>query len=209
MQSQANDQAPNMTHARYTAEELAGMTGPDALRALAAGEYIEQGEIQRLSGELRVVKRKATAVILAMAKRFTSLESFVTADQNARQAAIARYTGKGNAKTALKAMCDSSYLTACDQIRSAAGVLGWEAIQQAETIGGVYAKAKPKVAKAKPDTDKGDVMPDRELPDTTSDKVHNLIVDLAEALSVLPEADALGIVQNALMAALLAGKKAG
>lgn len=193
-------QAPNLTQANaLSSEQVLAMDDPtEALRRIAAGECRFTIDRNTAQAALKVARQSGTGLVLAAAKRFDSLAALVAADNAARAAIPA------------SVKIDPTYRTGMDQIRAAAGSLGWQALQDAASIGALYRRhtdAK-KQQGAEPES-AADTMPAPRIAapavtGTASAAVAGQWQALQDAMTGLPDEVAIGILADTLQVVLAA-----
>lgn len=156
-------------------------------------------EAQRV---LKVAKQKGTDRLLTIAKTYHDLQSFVADDTAAREEAGREYKANGgkatSAKGILRGACCATYLTGTDQIRSAAGKLGWQAVLDATSIGALYAKANPKKPKESDAETDDETMPAKTDKPVPQSAIGRLLDQVDEALATLPEDKAVALLNGFL-----------
>lgn len=171
------------------------------LYRFATGKDAAAAAVTEAQHVLKVAKQKGTDRLLAIAKQYPDLAAFVADDKAAREEAGREYKANGgkatSAKGILRGSCCSTYLTGTDQIRSAAGKLGWQAVLEATSIGALYAKANPKKPKGEPDAGGDDetMTTDKDVPATP---VGRLIDQVEDALASMPEDKAIALLNGFL-----------
>lgn len=191
----AQAQAPNLTStAPLTTEQVMALDPTEALRRIASGDCLFTAERNNASHALKVARSSGTGLLLATAKRFASLDALATADNSARASVPA------NVKI------DPTYRTGMDYMRAAAGSLGWQALLDATTIGSLY-KAhtdKKRAASKASGQEKPDVMPAPVATGSAQAAVVGQWNALQDALSGLPDDVVIGILADAMSAAMAA-----